>query len=309
MNIPTFLAKVCMTGLAVTATAGVWLALPAEAAARPQPVSTWGQAITRSTAYLTRDLTCTQGFGVPSNATSTRDVTLDLRGHRLEGPGSGTAISVGAEFPYYASLQLKNGRLDHWGTAVSATWASVELTNVTLDHNALALNCAASSCTVTNSRIEDNTVGSTTNESAVVFTDSVFRRNGTASSASSIGGLSGATYTDNSFEGNTVGVSIGSDMQVTLTGNRFSKNVVGVKGTNPEGRSGFQARLTDNHFVNNRDGIYLAISGSDDYALLKGNVAVNNTRYGIYAPGAEDAGGNRAVRNGKPCVGVVCARP
>jgi parallel beta-helix repeat protein len=308
MRIQTFLAKVCMTGLALTATAGLWSALPADAATRPQPITACGQTITKASAYLTGDLTCSQGFGVPSNATSTRDVTLDLRGHRLQGPGSGTAISVGAEFPYFASLQLKNGRLDHWGTAVSAAWASVELTNVTLDHNALALNCAASSCTVSNSRIESNTVGNTTNDAALLFTDNVFRGNGTASDASSLSGFSGATYTDNSFDDNTVGVRIAPGIGVRLTGNRFSNNVVAVKGTDPNGFGTFQAQLTDNRFVGNRDGIYLALN-SENSAVLKGNVAIRNTRYGIYAPGAEDAGGNRAVRNGKPCVGVVCARP
>jgi hypothetical protein len=308
MSIKNFLVRIGVAGLALTATAGVYAALPAEAAQRPQSITTCGQAITKASAYLARDLTCTQGFNI-SSAASPEDISIDLRGHRLQGPGSGTAVSVGGEVPYVASLELKNGRLDHWGTAVSSTFASTTLTNVTLDHNALALHCAAGNCTVSNSRIENNTVGTTSIEAGLVFNDNVFRGNGTASEASSLGEFSGATYTDNSFEANTVGVSIAPNIQVNLIGNRFTQNVVGVKGTDPDGAGVFFAGLTNNWFEKNRDGINFALNENSGDAVLKGNVAVKNTRYGIYAPGAVDAGGNAASRNGRPCVGVVCDRP
>ena len=309
MRIRKFLARIGVVGLALTATAGVWAALPAEAAQRPQPITTCGQAITRATAYLTRDLTCTQGFNVPSNADGIKDISIDLRGHRLQGTGTGTAFSVGNVVPLFASLALKNGRIDHWGTAVSTSWASTTLTNLTLDHNALALHCGGlSNCTVSDSRIEYNTVGTTTIEAGLVFTGNVFRGNGIASKASSVGEISGVTYTDNWFEANTVGVSIAPNIQVRLDGNRFSGNVVGVKGIDPDGFGAFQVMLTNNRFSTNRDGISLALRADNGYAVLQGNVATRNTRYGIYAPRATDAGGNRASGNGRPCVGVVCGR-
>lgn len=49
---------------------------------------------------------------------------------------------------------------------------------------------------------------------------------------------------------------------------------------------------------------------SETAGTLRGNVAIGNTDYGIYAPRATDLGGNIAFRNDvePQCTGVVCAR-
>jgi hypothetical protein len=80
-------------------------------------------------------------------------------------------------------------------------------------------------------------------------------------------------------------------------------------------KAGFQVPATDsaptallvrNLFVGNYDGVLVRVAGTS----LKGNRAVANTRWGFYAVGGKDLGGNIAYRNGQrqQCAGVVCAR-
>jgi len=74
--------------------------------------------------------------------------------------------------------------------------------------------------------------------------------------------------------------------------------------TASEEAESFVAVLKRNRFLRNRDGIYVTDGG----VSLGSNRAIANKRYGIYAPGVVDLGGNRARRNGHSpqCVGVVC---
>ena len=89
--------------------------------------------------------------------------------------------------------------------------------------------------------------------------------------------------------------------------NAFTRNGVAIS-RQEDGVDYWQARISENAFIANGDGIYLPVRGPDASAHIARNIAVKNKLYGIYAPGATDGGGNRAVGNGRPCVGVACSR-
>jgi hypothetical protein len=98
---------------------------------------------------------------------------------------------------------------------------------------------------------------------------------------------------------------------VEISGSRFTGT--GVRCTDGTSRitlSPFRgaqgvANLEGNIVLRNGDATYSELPGT-----LKGNVAISNTGYGIYAPRATDLGGNIAFRNGPEpqCTGAVCAR-
>jgi hypothetical protein len=89
----------------------------------------------------------------------------------------------------------------------------------------------------------------------------------------------------------------------------FTGNRVGVLGESSSEFDSYQAELSGNTFIGNRDGVHLSLKDGYDGAILKGNVAVRNKRYGLYAPRATDLGGNRAAANGRICLGVACTNP
>jgi hypothetical protein len=156
----------CLAASAIVASA---TALPAPAATTPQRLSACGQTITGQSAYLDRDLTCAQGFVTPRATDDSTDLSIDLRGHRLRGTGSGTGFSVGNNDPFFDSLEVRNGRVDHWGTGFFSAYASITITNVTIDHNDVGLYCGGSTCTISRSRLHDNKTGVVNVDSAVTF--------------------------------------------------------------------------------------------------------------------------------------------
>jgi hypothetical protein len=80
-------------------------------AATPTAVTTCGTTLTGA-GYLPGDLSCTGGDGVILAG----DATLDLRGRRLIGPGSG----VGVRLSPSGKSRIVNGTIRGWGTAVSS---------------------------------------------------------------------------------------------------------------------------------------------------------------------------------------------
>lgn len=108
------------------------------------------------------------------------------------------------------------------------------------------------------------------------------------------------TVADNTFTANGIAINSGA---MRVTGNTFGKNATGVLAEDPENTT-----VTDNTFsANTSSGLRTLGAGM----TVGGNNAVNNGRYGIYAPGAIDLGGNTASGNGMSpeCVGVVCSAP
>ena len=139
----------------------VGTAAPATAATT-QRITKCGQAITSPQAYLDRDLTCSVGFVVNFDENTTgNDYTVDLRGHRLRGPGTGVGFGAYGEGRggSFVGLTVSNGRVDHWGTAFDASSASLNLRNVRTDHNEVGVSCSLGGCTVEDGVIRDSTLG------------------------------------------------------------------------------------------------------------------------------------------------------
>jgi Periplasmic copper-binding protein (NosD) len=308
--------RLSLLGAAIAAvlTISVVSVLPAEAADAPQRISRCGQAITSSSVYFDRDLTCAGGFRVPllfDDEDTPRAITVDLRGHRLRGPGSGDAFNSYNSDVSFTQVSLKNGRVDHWGTGFFAAITGLTVTKVHFTNNLVGVYCGGGNCQARDSVFKDNEIGTTMNDAGFGFTHNLFVGNDIGSRSSGPG-VTGTTYLNNAFTNNVVGVSIAGYGGAQLTRNVFTGNEVGVRG-GPDyehGRRGFSASLDHNLFVANGDGVNLRLDpNEDETASLAGNVAIRNTGYGFYAPGATDLGGNRAVGNGKPCVGITCSGP
>jgi hypothetical protein len=285
------------------------LASPA-AAAPPtgQRITHCGQAFTGGAAYLVHDLTCSTGFSIVSTDDAAASVSLDLRGHRLRGTGSGVAFDVAGNAAAFAGLGVVNGRVDHWGTAFRGFFAAIDLTTVRVDHNHLAMSCIKASCTIVDSVLSRNTVGTSGGDASIGATRTRFIHNQTGMVVAG-GGFFISAATDSVFRGNRLGVRLSDHGGGEFRGNLFVKNRVGVVGAAADGGAAdFDVTLVGNTFTKNRDGIFL--HGGDDRSgthSVGDNTAYKNSRYGIWAPWATDLGGNRAWHNGRPCVGVVCS--
>lgn len=255
--------------------------------------------------YLDRNLTCSTGFPILERSRPDDDpvfgrtINIDLRGHRLRGNGTGTAF---AGYEYRYTLNVRDGRMENWASAIVAGRATV--TNVQLVGNtAHALGC--DDCEATNSVIKNNDIGVFAGDAGSA------RITNTAITGNRVGVLANGSFTvgdysDNNFTDNEVAVlHAGFSHRVDAHNNVFTRNGVGISIEDAYGHS----NITDNTFTANRDGIYLAYLEADSAtAYIARNHAVKNKRYGIYAPGAVDGGGNKATKNGEPCVGVVCTR-
>ena len=294
----------------VTALIGV-LALGSPAVAAPpsgQRITHCGQALSNGAAYLAHDLTCSTGFGFTSTDDVAASVSIDLRGHRFRGQGSGVAFEVEGNAAEYAGLSVVNGRVDHWGTAFQGFFGGVSLTRVQVDHNELGLWCGKAECSIGDSLLGQNTVGASAGDATLTVTDTRFTGNDTGMVVACCGS-GDVTATDSVFRGNRLGVRLSDHGYGEFRGNLFVSNRVGVVGAAADGGAAdFDVTLVGNTFTRNRDGIFL--HGGDERIgthNVGDNTADKNSRYGIWAPWATDLGGNRAWGNGRPCVGVVCS--
>jgi hypothetical protein len=304
--------KAVVAGVAVTVVAAAAaLAGPAQAAPRAQAITRCGQNIRDGDAYLARNLRCSSGFRLlPGSGDPDpvgRNVSIDLRGHRLEGTGTGAAFDA-YTLPGFSNLKVSNGRIENWGTGISVSgWASVS--DIQLLNNGTAMSCDEGGCRASNSIIENNVVGVTAFDGGVELTKTALTGNGVGSK--SFGALSSGTYTESTFTRNKIAVQYGGVLSsLSARNNVFTANGVGILGKDAVEDNDYQSsRITDNDFIENDDGIYVTVYGPEGSVYIAGNTALKNKRYGIYAPGATDGGGNKAAGNGQPCVGVVCAEP
>jgi hypothetical protein len=113
-----------------------------------------------ATVVLKKDLHCTTSFavrvgGVPFEDPSSPHVVIDLRGHTLSGPGSGSGIYASGGTIIWSTLEVKNGRLQGWDTAVSGD-ATTSVRNVVLTKNRVGFFCNQT-CTVDRSSFSRNT--------------------------------------------------------------------------------------------------------------------------------------------------------
>ncbi len=348
------------------------LATPASAGrghGHGQPVC--GTTLTRDT-VLERDLTC-PGAGL----TLGEGVDLDLRGHTLRGPGTGTGITVTVA----GSNRVGNGTVTGWttGTAIleqgvvedRAEPGPLRVERVTFRGNTRGVDASgetslggAKPTTVVRSTFTGNDVGVVSawfsdvrvessrftgqriavwSNAEVTVRRSWFTRNTTAvlvyegaaqvsrsvlvdnPRAVTVGGVGSADVSrtrvvggDVALTADPLGTVVVRDSAVAGAGTgllvqegaatvervAFRRNGVGLRYL---GSDWGTTTVRDSVFDRNGDGI---LSEADDPALeLGGDAATRNARWGIYAPGAVDLGGNSARHNGRDpqCVGVVCA--
>ena len=270
-------------------------------------ISTCGQTITSETAYLDRNLKCESGFSFTPRVGAVTTFTLDLRGHRLRGPGTGAAFYAHSQHLSEAvSLTVTNGRVDHWGNAFDLEFGFLTLSKVQIDHSDIGLICINSGCRVEDSLLSRNRIGARVFRAQLDFARTRFVRNQLGAEAS----FGSGNFVDSKFSRNRVGIRVYTNGAIDVVDSRFVRNRVGVLGSTPGPngiQNGFHASLTGNVFTRNRDGIYLLPQEPAGAQLLQDNLAFKNKRYGIFAPAATDLGGNRGFANGKPCVGVVCS--
>jgi hypothetical protein len=197
--------KACLATLAAVGAA--FLAAPAALAS---PDVHCGDTVTANT-VLTQDLTCATAVGL----TLVPDVTLDLGGHTLAGPGSGTGVLVSPT----GHEVVKHGRITHWGTGVvrqprdlneppPTVESRVDVSSVTFDHNSVGVDTTAS-------EVEGPA------ETAYYIQSSRFLANTTG-----VAGITAdAHVSSSSFAGNTRGLdfsdfSIAVGDRLTLNGNQ-----------------------------------------------------------------------------------------
>jgi hypothetical protein len=138
--------------------AGLAVAAPAGAASGPVALTKCGTVVSTD-AYLVADLTCAAGTGVTVTA---GNVTLDLRGHRLVGPGrrgngfvGSTAIGVTTELTA-DTVRVTDGAVVGWGTGIDAGGGgSVQADLVRIAHGSRGLAMSFAGGVVDRSRIID----------------------------------------------------------------------------------------------------------------------------------------------------------
>jgi hypothetical protein len=325
-------------------------------------------------AYLANNLTCA-GNGIIVGGPS---LTLDLRGHRLTGPGaSSTAIGVTLGDGEADAAHVINGTITGWGRGIdvgvvnrnvlvsAVNFASSEfgvvgsvdtaftvdrstfhgvqdgvggLSDVTVRQSAFlgtnrtgtALDIGPDAlATVDSSLITGYGTGVGCDDDSCIITNSLLLNNGTAADA---GVFAGITITGGVVSGNTIGLraeALGSIIVAngtlfslngtavslsfwpgssqTVKNSQFLYNGVGILGGGDNTLAEpATVSITGNTFRNNGDGI--RITGGTLASQIGSNVAINNTRWGIYALGTiTDLGGNHAHGNGTgQCLGVVC---
>ena len=303
--------RVALAGAAGALAVITAISPPAQAAPPGQAITHCGQTIPNGASYLTRNLNCSTGFRIlPGSGDSPEDpvgrnVTIDLRGHRLKGSGTGTAFDA-YTYPGFSNLEVRNGRIEDWARGI-LVYGFASVTEVKLLNNGTALACEG--CRATNSLIKNNDIGISVYEDTVQVTKTAIIGNRIGSET--YGQLSGGTYTDSIFTDNQIALRYGGLMSsVTARKNVFTRNGVGIRGEDAgEDNDYQQTRITANAFIRNGDGIYLTVRGPEGSAYIARNIALKNKRYGIYAPGATDGAENKAVGNGQPCVGVACSKP
>lgn len=258
--------------LTISAIAAVGMFTPAAARAEGPAAVRCGSVVSTD-AYLATDLTCPDGNGV----TLAGNLTLDLRGHQLRGPGATeAAVIVRSGF----SARIQNGAIKAWGVGVgranpdpdSAMTGTATVRNVRFLNNVTAVapqgsdigGTPTAAFVVRNSLFENNTFGI-----GVIFTGSV-------------------TVNASSFRGNSDAVRIDTG-KLEVTGSRFYANMTGVSCVegNCTIRSSYlfgnQTALTSGTYaiaatgnVLTRNGIGLITVGSSGNALSS-NVFAGNT--------------------------------
>ncbi|MFL5343188.1 MAG: NosD domain-containing protein [Hyalangium sp.] len=242
-----------------------------------------------------------------SNATFTLTDSV-LIGNGV-GMGSEQDASRGA-FEVRSSLFIDN-RL-----ALTANSHTVDVSYSTFSRNESVIWCPDGSVSFTSSVITQNTVVGqiTVGEfgygvcNVASFTNTVISRNGALAPSSQPAWepfnlvLHGSRVIDN---GNGL---VGKARTVDVQGNIFRGNEGGLTLAEPAEFlvPTLSGTVSGNRFQRNRGTGLLVTTAST--LTVSGNTAIDNTGWGIFAPGVIDGGGNVARGNGAGnCLGVACA--
>ncbi|PZS12554.1 MAG: hypothetical protein DLM57_18715 [Pseudonocardiales bacterium] len=359
----------------VAAVVAVALVAPATAAhAATGPPVHCGAVITANVS-LTQDLHCSSGVGLTLNG----NVTLDLNGHWLIGPGKAKAAfatSIGVALVESRTPRVRNGTITGWGTGTgpspdnggfdptNATFGgmtyldngsglsgfnstfdvantqfvhnatdaigglsmfvtvrsstflrngrgisvsgggAITLNGSTLEHNGVAVSCSEVGCTISQSRLRYNSTAIAAFFAGGKITSNDVSGNGIGFRTDyNPDSRYAHELSSNVFTGNTSAVVVNALGSANLHDNIFTGNGVGF--TVPSGDFTTTTLLERNVFTRNGDGVHILAAGTS----LKNNAAIKNNRFGIYAIGAVDLGGNVAFGNGHnpQCVGVTCS--
>lgn len=197
-------------------------------------------------------------------------------------------------------LELDRTRLTR--SAIDADSGTVHLTDSVLDghgRNVAPISCGDGEHTFLRSTVKRFGRPMDALESCnTTVTDSTFSHNAHGVFVSPFGPTSRTgqilTVTSSTFDHDATAIT---GQGFVVNSSTFTRNRTGVRLDGPGNVYSSTFRR------NSRDGLYAA-AGS---VLLQDDLAVHNHRYGLYAPGSLDQGGNRAHDNGKAdCVGVAC---
>jgi hypothetical protein len=196
------------------------------------------------------------------------------------------------------SVFLDNGR------AISLSdGGSVALTRSLVGRNGVGVSCDEVACTITLSALLANTTAISTFSTTAKITGNYIDHNqvGVDASFDSTTGYANE-LAHNYIRYNKSGVVLSEYGSASVHDNYFAGNGIGF--SVPASASPPTALLVHDVFTHNHDGVLVKSAGTS----LKGNRAVGNTRYGIYAVQAKDLGGNIAYGNGHQpqCSGVSC---
>ncbi len=197
------------------------------------------------------------------------------------------------------SVFLDNGR------AISLSdGGSVALSRSLVARNGVGVSCDEVGCTITLSALLTNTTAISTFSTTATITGNYIDHNqvGVDASFDSTTGYANEVA-HNHIRYNTAGVVLSEYGSAYVHDNYFAGNGIGF--SVPASASPPTALLVHDVFTHNHDGVLVKSAGTS----LKGNRAVSNTRYGIYAVKAKDLGGNISYGNGHSpqCSGVSCA--
>ena len=289
------------SAFALAATATLAGAAPAFALDGPQ----CGDVITVDT-VLTADLVCdgsSDGLVIGAD-----DVTLDLRGHSISGPGAYATPYAAVRAATRNGVTVTRGTVTGFqaGVVLDQSWGAT-VSKLTVSANDQGINLAGGGQHV----IAKNTVSANGRDGVRL-------------------GLSmNNTVTQNTVSDNTWGISVADGSQ----GNLVSRNV--VAGSHSNGLVAFGAAVGTSFSQNTVSGSWsdgIVVSGDTTgstlsqnsssanggtgiraaNSLVVKNTAVSNAGQGIVATGAStDGGGNKAAGNlvEPQCSGVVCTAP
>jgi parallel beta-helix repeat protein len=221
------------------------------------------------------------------------DITLDLRGHTIDGTGVGVGVDNTAG---HAEVTIKNGRVREFSTGISLENASDNrLRRLVVSHNSDGIFLLDSD----NNLIERSTTSDNTTTGITLTGMGDGSDQNEVEDNSSLDNDFFGIAVENLSDDNRIGKNEASDNDIsgilvdaTSTGTLIERNV---------------ANRNDNDAVNDDDGDGINVGNSA--TTLRNNTANHNNDLGIEAvAGVIDGGGNTAMNNGNPlqCVNVLC---